>query len=96
MCPSSLFAMEISYPFILFPSSFKRFNMPFTIIYCLTIKQLKRLHQEHLSLYFQAARRLYDVYPNDNNELLFGINFEACGKILQKFQKILHGGLCGD
>ena len=58
MSLSSLFAKEISYALILFPSSFKHLNFPLTIIYCLTIKQLKCLHQGHLSMYFQAARRV--------------------------------------
>jgi hypothetical protein len=58
MSLSSMFAKEISYAFILFPSSFKHLNFPFTSIYRLTIKQLKRLHQEHVSLYFQATRRV--------------------------------------
>jgi hypothetical protein len=43
--------------FILFPSSLKHLNFPLTVI-LRSINQLKRLHQEHVSPYLQAARRL--------------------------------------
>jgi hypothetical protein len=101
-CLSSLFAKEISYAFILFPSTFKHLTIQFTVIYCLTIKQYFFFTRNTCHCTLQHAEYLNSVvcnvlvYLNDDNELLFGINFEACGKIPQKFQKILHGGLFGD